>query len=90
LSCTSASTCWVSGEILNSGGLGSSQAAMWATTDSGETWVAVPVPTGLGFIPEVACNGPSSCLAVGQPPYTSGQATPSGPLPGEILSNQSS
>lgn len=94
LSCTSASTCWMSGEILTSGAPGSSlansQAAIWATTDSGNTWESVPVPTGLGIVFQVTCNAPASCLAVAQPPYKSGQAAPSGPLPGEILSNQSS
>ena len=90
LSCTSASTCWISGEVLNGSGLGSSQAAIWATTDSGNTWTSVSIPTGLGIVFDVVCNEPSSCLAVGQPPYTSGQAMPNGPLPGEILSNQSS
>jgi hypothetical protein len=66
------------------------QAAIWATTDSGNTWESVPVPTGLGIVFQIVCNAPASCLAVAQPPYASGQAAPSGPLPGEVLSNQSS
>src|ERR1700691_1585365 len=60
LSCTSASTCWMSGEILTSGATGSSlansRAAIWATTDSGNTWESVPVPTGLGIVFQITCN----------------------------------
>jgi hypothetical protein len=62
---------------------------MWATNNSGATWTAVPLPSGLGFIHQVVCNAPSACLAVAQPPFKSGQTAPAGPLPGEILSNQS-
>jgi photosystem II stability/assembly factor-like uncharacterized protein len=93
LSCTSASTCWVSGqssEMLTSAGLESSHVAIWATTDAGTTWTSVPIPSGLGFLYQVVCNAPSSCLAAALPPYPyeDGQPVPEGP-PGEILSNQS-
>jgi hypothetical protein len=93
-SCTSASTCWISGEaseILTSAGLESSQVAIWATTDAGSTWTSVPLPRGLGFLFQVVCNAPSSCLASAQPPYPykDGQPVSDGP-PGELLSNQDS
>lgn len=90
VSCTSASTCWIAGEVMPTGRLSSSQAAIWATSDAGQTWTPVPLPIKLGIIFQVACNAPASCLAVAQPPYKDGQAIPSGPLPGEILSNQGS
>jgi hypothetical protein len=48
------------------------------------------LPIKLGIIFQVVCNAPASCLAVAQPPYKDGQAIPTGPLPGEILSNQGS
>ena len=88
VSCTSASTCWIAGEVMPSGHLGSSQAAIWVTSDAGQTWTSVPLPIKLGIIFQVACNAPASCLAVAQPPFKDGQAMPNGPLPGEILSNQ--
>lgn len=88
VSCTSASTCWIAGEVMPAGRLGSSQAAIWATSDAGQTWTSVPLPIKLGIIFQVVCNAPASCLAVAQPPYKDGQAIPTGPLPGEILSNQ--
>ena len=88
VSCTSASTCWIAGEVMPTGGLGSSQAAIWATSDAGQTWTSVPLPIRLGIIFQVVCNAPAFCLAVAQPPYKDGQAIPTGPLPGEILSNQ--
>jgi len=88
VSCTSASTCWIAGEVMPTGQLGSSQAAIWATSDAGRTWMSVPLPIKLGIIFQVGCNAPASCLAVAQPPYKDGQAIPNGPLPGEILSNQ--
>jgi hypothetical protein len=90
VSCTSASTCWIAGEVMPNGHLGSSQAAIWATNDAGQTWMSVPLPIKLGIIFQVDCNAPASCLAVAQPPYKDGQAIPNGPLPGEILSNQGS
>jgi photosystem II stability/assembly factor-like uncharacterized protein len=90
VSCTSASTCWIAGEVMPTGRLGSSQAAIWATSDAGQTWTSVPLPIRLGIIFQVVCNAPASCLAVAQPPYKDGQAIPNGPLPGEILSNQGS
>jgi hypothetical protein len=90
VSCTNASTCWIAGEIMPTGRLGSSQAAIWATSDAGQTWMSVPLPIKLGIIFQVVCNAPASCLAVAQPPYKDGQAIPNGPLPGEILSNQGS
>jgi len=90
VSCTSESTCWISGEVLPTGRLGSSQAAMWATSDAGQTWTSVPLPVKLGIIFQVDCNAPASCLAVAQPPYKDGQVSPNGPLPGEILSNEGS
>jgi hypothetical protein len=90
VSCTSASTCWIAGEVMPTGRLGSSQAAIWATSDAGQTWVSVPLPITLGIIFQVDCNAPVSCLAVARPPYEGGQAIPNGPLPGEILSNQGS
>jgi len=90
VSCTSASTCWIAGEVMPTGRLGSSQAAIWATSDAGQTWTSVPLPIKLGIIFQVVCNAPASCLAVAQPPYKDGQAIPTGPLPGEILSNQGS
>lgn len=94
LSCPTASTCWISGqsnEVLTSAGLESSQVAIWATTDAGATWTSVPIPSGLGFLYQVVCNAPSTCLAAAQPPYPykDGQPVPVGP-PGEILSNQTS
>jgi photosystem II stability/assembly factor-like uncharacterized protein len=90
VSCTSASTCWIAGEVMPTGRLDSSQAAIWATSDAGQTWTSVPLPIRLGIIFQVVCNAPASCLAVAQPPYKDGQAIPNGPLPGEILSNQGS
>jgi hypothetical protein len=90
VNCTSASTCWIAGEVMPTGRLGSSQAAIWATSDAGQTWTSVPLPIKLGIIFQVVCNAPASCLAVAQPPYEDGQAIPNGPLPGEILSNQGS
>jgi len=90
VSCTSASTCWIAGEVMPTGRLGSSQAAIWATSDAGQTWMPIPLPIKLGIIFQVACNAPASCLAVAQPPYKDGQVSPNGPLPGEILSNQGS
>jgi hypothetical protein len=88
VSCASASTCWTAGEQrLN--GTNNWIAAMWATSNSGATWISVPLPDGLGIVYQVVCNSPASCLAVAQPPYRSGQTAPTGPLPGEILSNQS-
>jgi photosystem II stability/assembly factor-like uncharacterized protein len=87
VSCSTESTCWTAGEERLSG-TNSWQAAMWATSDSGGTWTSIPLPSGLGIIFQVVCNAPASCLAVAQPPYSSGQAAPQGPLPGEILSNQ--
>jgi photosystem II stability/assembly factor-like uncharacterized protein len=90
VSCTNASTCWIAGEVLPTGRLSSSQAAIWATNDSGQTWTSVSLPIKLGIIFQVVCNSPTSCLAVAQPPYKDGQAIPAGPLPGEILSNQGS
>ncbi len=89
VSCTSASTCWVAGEVMPTGRLGTSQAAIWATSDAGQTWMSVPLPIRLGIIFQVDCNAPASCLAVAQPPYKDGKAAPNGPLPGKILSNQS-
>jgi photosystem II stability/assembly factor-like uncharacterized protein len=89
VSCTNASTCWIAGEVMPTGRLGSSQAAIWATSDAGKTWMSVPLPFKLGIIFQVVCKAPASCLAVAQPPYKDGQAMPMGPLPGEILSNQS-
>jgi photosystem II stability/assembly factor-like uncharacterized protein len=88
VSCTSASTCWIAGEVMPTGRLGSSQAAIWATSDAGQTWTPVPLPIKLGIIFQVVCNAPASCLAVAEPPYRDGQVIPIGPLPGEILSNQ--
>ena len=90
VSCTSASTCWIAGEVMPTGLLGSSQAAIWATSDAGQTWTSVPLPIRLGIIFQVDCNAPASCLAVAEPPYRDGQVIPIGPLPGEILSNQGS
>jgi hypothetical protein len=88
VSCATASTCWTAGEVRPEGAK-DWQAAMWASSDSGGTWTAVPLPSGLGIIFQVVCNAPSSCLAIAQPPFKSGQAAPQGPLPGEILSNES-
>jgi len=88
VSCATASTCWTAGEDWLDGADGS-RAAMWATSNSGGTWIAVPLPSGLGIIHQVVCNAPAACLAEAQPPFKSGQAAPAGPLPGEILSNQS-
>jgi photosystem II stability/assembly factor-like uncharacterized protein len=88
VSCSSESTCWTAGDVRPSG-TNSWQAAMWATSDSGGTWTSIPLPSGLGIIFQVVCNEPEACLAVAQPPFTSGRAAPQGPLPGEILSNQS-
>ena len=88
VNCATASTCWTAGEEWLNRAV-TSQAAMWATNNSGATWTAVPLPSGLGFIHQVVCNAPSACLAVAQPPFKSGQTAPAGPLPGEILSNQS-
>jgi hypothetical protein len=88
LSCADASTCWTAGEERLEG-TDRWRAAIWATSDSGGAWLSVPLPSGLGFVFQVVCNPPDSCLAVAQPPFKSGQAAPSGPLPGEILSNQS-
>jgi hypothetical protein len=88
VSCSTASTCWTAGEERLVGS-NEWQAAMWATSDSGGTWISIPLPSGLGIIFQVICNPPSACLAIAQPPYKSGQAAPQGPLPGEILSNQS-
>jgi len=90
LSCTSASTCWIAGEVMPTGHLGTSQAAIWVTSDAGQTWTSVPLPIKLGIIFQVVCNAPAACLAVAQPPYKDGQAIPNGPLPGEILSNEGS
>lgn len=92
ISCTDATTCWVSGEVMPTGkfGDGRSEAEIWATSDSGRTWVSVPLAAGLGYVSQVACNDPGSCLALAGPPYKSGQAAPNGPLPGQILSNQGS
>jgi hypothetical protein len=88
VSCASVSMCWTAGaERLN--GTNSWRAAMWATSNSGATWISVPLPGGLGIVFQVVCNSPASCLAIAQPPYKSGQTAPTGPLPGEILSNQS-
>jgi hypothetical protein len=88
VSCATQSTCWTAGEErLN--GTDDWRAAMWATSNSGEAWLAVPLPSGLGIIFQVVCNAPTSCLAIARPPFKSGQAAPQGPLPGEILSNQS-
>jgi hypothetical protein len=88
MSCATDSTCWTAGEVRPVG-TSSWQAAMWATSDSGGTWTSIPLPSGLGIILQVVCNEPDSCVAVAQPPFKSGQAAPQGPLPGEILSNQS-
>jgi hypothetical protein len=88
VSCATASTCWTAGEERLDG-TSDWRAAMWASGDGGTTWFAVPLPSGLGIIFQVVCNDPSSCLAVAQPPFRGGQAAPQGPLPGEILSNQS-
>ncbi len=92
ISCTDATTCWVSGEVMPTGkfGDGKSEAEIWATSDSGRTWVSVPLAADLGFVSQVTCHAPGSCLALAGPPYKSGQAAPNGPLPGEILSNQGS
>jgi hypothetical protein len=90
VSCTSASTCWVAGEVMTTGRLGSSQASIWATSDAGRTWTSVPLPVKQGIIFQVVCNAPTSCLAVAQPPYKDGQVIPNGPLPGTILSNHGS
>jgi hypothetical protein len=88
VSCSSASTCWTAGDQrLN--GTNNWSAAMWATNNSGATWISVPLPDGLGIVFQVVCNSPAACLAIAQPPYRSGQSAPTGPLPGEILSNQS-
>jgi hypothetical protein len=87
VSCASASTCWTAGEVRLVGTT-TWRAAMWATSDSGKKWTSVPLPQGLGIIFQVVCNAPSSCLAVAQPTLKSGQAINTGPLPGEILSNQ--
>ncbi len=89
ISCTDATNCWVSGEIMPSGhfGDGTSQASIWATSNSGSSWVSVPLAAGLGYVSQVTCSAPDSCLAIAGPPYKSGQAIPQGPLPGEILSN---
>lgn len=88
VSCASASTCWAAGEERVASA-NNWQAAMWATSNAGGMWIAVALPSGLGIIFQVVCNAPSSCLAIAQPPFKSGQAAPQGPLPGEILSNQS-
>jgi hypothetical protein len=87
VSCATASTCWTAGEERPNG-TRDWQAAMWATGNSGGTWIAVPLPSGLGIVFQVVCNPPTACLAIAQPPYKSGQASPQGPFPGEILSNQ--
>jgi hypothetical protein len=86
VSCTTSSTCWIGGGVTTPGE--TSRAAIWATQDAGRTWMSAPLPVKLGYVFQVVCNAPDSCLAVAQPPYNSGQAIPSGPLPGEILSNQ--
>jgi photosystem II stability/assembly factor-like uncharacterized protein len=90
ISCTSASTCWVAGELLNGGEpanthLNNTQASIWSTSDSGTTWASVPLPAQLGFALEVACNPVASCLAVAVPPLDNRHPSFSG---GEILSNQ--
>jgi hypothetical protein len=87
LSCASVSTCWTAGEVRLVGTT-TWHAAMWATSDFGKRWASVPLPRGLGIIFQVVCGAPSSCLAVAQPTLKSGQAINTGPLPGEILSNQ--
>jgi photosystem II stability/assembly factor-like uncharacterized protein len=90
VSCTSASTCWVAGEVLATGPLGSSQAAIWATNDAGHKWTSVPLSIKRGVILQVACTASSTCLAVELPPYRGGHLLPNGPLPGKILSNRGS
>jgi len=87
VSCARTSTCWVAGEERLVGTT-TWHAAMWVTSDFGKRWASVSLPKGLGIVFQVVCNAPSSCLAVAQPTLKSGQAINTGPLPGEILSNQ--
>jgi photosystem II stability/assembly factor-like uncharacterized protein len=88
ISCTSASTCWIAGELLINSDGNNTQASIWSTSDSGTTWASVPLPARLGFALEVACNPVASCLAVALPPYVNGKIASKGPLSAEILSNQ--
>jgi len=90
ISCTSGSTCWVAGELLNGGEpanthFNNTQASIWSSSDSGTTWTSVLLPAQLGFALEVACNSVASCLAVAVPPLDNRHPSFSG---GEILSNQ--
>jgi len=88
ISCTSASTCWIAGEVLINGDNFNTKAAIWSTSDSGVTWASVPVPAQLGFVVEVACNPVASCLAMAMPPFVNGKVASNGPVSADILSNQ--
>jgi hypothetical protein len=93
ISCTSASTCWLAGVLLNGhlpqGMFTYTKASIWSTSDSGRTWTSVPLPPHLGFAMEVACNPAASCLAVAWPPTVVGRNGVARAIgTGKILSNQ--
>jgi photosystem II stability/assembly factor-like uncharacterized protein len=61
VSCSSAERCWAVG---TAGGAGSPPAIV-STTDGGQRWRSVPVPSTVATLSSISCSGPR-CLAVGQ------------------------
>ena len=92
ISCTSATTCWVAGGAYPPGHLDLVRAVIWATSDAGQTWSTVPLPTGLGIARQVVCVEVASCLAVALPSFSTAMigtnGVVNGAMPEEIVSNQ--
>lgn len=76
ISCSTATDCWASGHIYESLCQGSCayvppRGALMATTDGGQTWTAVPLPTPpsptlqYGVVSPVSCVIGRDCFAVG-------------------------
>ncbi len=77
VSCATALRCWAVGSSVATSAA-SSGPVIVASVNGGATWKVQPLPTGIGYLTDIACGTTHTCTAVGQ-------AAGSGVGPGVIL-----
>jgi len=65
VSCATALHCWAVGSSVTTSATPSGPVIV-TSTDGGATWRLQPLPSGIGYLADIACATPRACAAVGQ------------------------